>query len=303
MAGINNIYFVYFSGKKLECRIRGKILADSIGDYNPLAPGDLVELEEIDLKQNRGMIIGRLKRENAFRRWNRKRRAPQAVAANIHLLIAVTSPDAPPFRPRFLDRVIITSMKENIPALLVLNKTDLGVGVDVKNRLKSFEEIGVPCILCSALRERGIMELQRVIANKLVALVGQSGVGKSSLLNRLIPGINQRTDAISVKYNRGKHTTPLASLVLCNDKAGIIDTPGIRAIDLFDIGSEELKNYFPDFAPYSTDCEYHGCLHLQEPGCRVISAVESGNIHQDRYESYVRIIEDVVLKKGVYGDG
>jgi ribosome biogenesis GTPase len=289
-SGINNIYLVFADNKEWECRIKGKVLKEVKGEYNPIAVGDRVTIEINPHMENHALIISRLKRRNSFIRWNKKRRAPQTVAANIDLLVAVVSPESPPFRPRFVDRVLVAAW-EQFPVLIVLNKSDQKIDPSTMERLEDFDRLGYPFHLCSAKTGEGVEELRRIVSGKIVAFVGQSGVGKSSILNRMHPGLKLRVGEVSAKYNRGRHTTNSAVMIPVDDWT-LIDTPGIREIEVHEVDVADLQYAFPDFQPFARDCAFQPCMHDKEPECAVRDAVGK-SIHPDRYESYLRILADL----------
>jgi ribosome biogenesis GTPase len=286
----------------VECRIKGKQLSGTAKGYNPLAPGDRVRLR-VDDRTGLGMIEERLHRKNEFVRWNRKRNAIQTIAANLDLLVAIASPVEPPFRPRFLDRVSVAAELGEIPFALVLNKTDQGVPQEVRDRLESFRALGYAVLETSAASRRGVGELEKWIEGREVGFLGQSGVGKSSLLNAMAPEIGARVGEVSRKYNRGRHTTTLAVRVpLPEFASGVIDTPGIREIDLYAFPREQLAWGFPEMKEEIPNCRIPGCTHLHEPDCAVIAALERGAIDPDRYESYQRIMVDHEISRKLAGE-
>ena len=299
--GINNIYTVKenHSGDIFQCRFKGKVLRDEEGEfirdvYNPLTPGDRVEFEKDEGHPGQGMITLRLRRDNWFCRLNIKRRTPQFIAANIDYLLCFTSVKNPPFRPRFLDRVLISAERGGVRPVVVVNKTDLGMDEETEERLAHYRLMGFEIFLCSAVTGEGLDELNRFIGPSRIAVFGQSGVGKSTLLNALEPGIDLKTAELSDKYDRGKHTTNYSLMIDRAEGGAIIDTPGIRQLFLWSVEKEELGHYFSEMEPYWRDCRFSGCSHREEPGCRVRQAVEEGAIHPDRYESYLRIYEELV---------
>lgn len=300
--GINNIYTVAVADRKLQCRIKGKILKTNKRQYNPIAVGDLVEVAPDPYSQDQGWIINRKERSSSLERWNKKRRASQVLAANAELLICTTSTGNPPFRPRFIDRLIISAEIGNLIPVVLLNKCDLGVEAAVRERVEVWEKNGYRVIRCSALTGEGISELEEVIKGKTAVFVGQSGVGKSSILNCLEPEIKLKVGEISNKYDRGVHTTNYAVMIPRNKNTNIIDTPGIREFEVTGITQWDLHGFFPEFSPWNTECAYSSCLHIDEPDCAVKDALERGDIHPDRYTSYVYLFNDLSdFQKGFYG--
>ena len=283
-----------------QCRIKGKVLKNAEGFYNPIAPGDIVEIED-------GHIVALEKRRNLFARFNQKGQAPQILAANVDLVLCVTSPASPPFRPRFLDRVLLQADAAGIQAAIICNKYDLannanGEGdndpdlLDTEERLSDFERIGFPVLRISAHSGEGMDDFRRLIAGKFSVLVGQSGVGKSSIIKTLIPDIEIKTGAINKKFDRGNHTTTQPVLLdIPNITARIIDTPGIRRFIPSGISPNEVILYMREFAPLAGKCSYGlSCSHRTEPGCKIMEAVHAGVIHEDRYESFLRTYDDLL---------
>ncbi len=291
LTGINNIFTVHSDNNLYLCEIKGKFLGGLENVYNPLAAGDIVKFAVDEISDNKGMIVERLKRRNEFSRWNNKRNAPQTIAANIDYLICVASSGNPPFRPRFIDRVLVMA-ESNIKVLIVLNKSDLGIDEQIKIRMEDYKSIGYNYISCSAETGENIDKLKKIISGNVSAFVGQSGVGKSTLLNVLYPGHELKTGPVSIKHDRGRHTTNYSRLIF-EDNGGFIDTPGIREIEIFGIKQDELGFHFSEFSAYSKNCKFQPCRHNNEPECSVIQAVEDGHIHPDRYESYLRILNSL----------
>jgi ribosome biogenesis GTPase len=300
--GINTIYTVLAGGKRLQCRIKGKQLKESRRSYNPIAPGDIVEVTPDALSANEGMINDVSSRRTRLVRWNKKGRAPQILAANADIAFCVTSPSAPPFRPRFIDRLIVAAETGGLVPLILMNKCDLSCPKAVSERLAYYRRMGYRVLSCSALTGQGIGELAETLRSRTAVFVGQSGVGKSSLLNALAPGIDLRVGDLSKKHDRGNHTTNFSVLLPLQAGLRIIDTPGIRELELAEVLPEEVGFHFRDFTPYMQSCSYQPCLHDDEPGCAVAAAVQHGEIHYDRYESYLRILQELrETRKAAHG--
>ncbi|QEN05791.1 ribosome small subunit-dependent GTPase A [Thiospirochaeta perfilievii] len=290
--GMNNIFNVLVDGKRIECRIKGKVLKDRTKAYNPLASGDIVTIELDPINENFGLILSREDRKNHFSRWNKKRNAPQIIAANVDQVICVCSPESPPFRPRFIDRAIISAENGGIKPIVVLNKIDQNISKEVENRLEGYRELGYEILRVSAKNGENIEKLRSILKSKTTAFVGQSGVGKSTLLNSLNPELMLRVGEVSEKFNRGKHTTCYAVMVPLEDYT-IIDTPGIRELNLFGVDPSVLSHFFPEFDMYWGDCKFKGCTHTHEPGCAIKKAIEDGNINEDRFKGYNSIISEL----------
>jgi ribosome biogenesis GTPase len=312
--GSRNIFTVRLDdgGVYCECRIKGKVLTGA-AYYNPLAPGDRVRVEIGEGSPPPVLITGVLERRSIFTRKNQKalgtnRAAAQILAANADLVLAVTSPGSPPFRPRFLDRVLVQADAAGIAAAIVCNKQDLLAGedkeirLDVEERLEDFRRIGYPVLFVSAKTGAGVAELLEFIRGRYSALVGQSGVGKSSIVNALLPSAAARVGRLNEKYDRGNHTTALAEIIeIPGDGSAetlIIDTPGIRRFVPHGIKAGELIFHMREFAPLAGRCSYGlSCTHRSEPGCKILEAVAAGIIHEDRYDSFLRIAEELAEER------
>lgn len=277
----------------MQCRIKGKVLREASRSYNPIAPGDIVEVIPDRLDPHEGLICDVKKRRTSLTRWNKKGRAPQVLAANADFAVCVTSPSTPPFRPRFIDRLIVAASAGGLTPVVLLNKCDLECPAETMERLDHYARMGYTVHSCSALTGQGIPELRGILQGRTAVFVGQSGVGKSSVLNALAPNLELRVGDVSAKHDRGSHTTNYASLLILDGGLRIIDTPGVRELELADILPEEVGFHFKDFSPHSEECEFQPCLHAGEPGCAVMTAVEQGMIHPDRYESYRRILQEL----------
>lgn len=310
--GTNNVFCVECDdGKMRACSLKGKKVKTERQFYNPLAPGDRVQVEEDSLSEKKGQILELCERKNSFSRWNVKGQKPQLLAANLDFLILVTTPAEPPFRPRFLDRELIQGEAQNLSPIIVVNKFDLAQELPLEEksefeaRLENWERLGYEVKRISAKTGEGLMDLAEMLQGKRSVLVGHSGVGKSSLVNRLDNSVVLKTGSLSKKYGRGAHTTTKGTLVhlTLNEAftggmkgvlADIIDTPGIRRFMLSEIPQSDVALYFREFRPLLGKCKFGAsCTHTCESGCKILEAVESGAILSDRYESFRRITEEI----------
>ena len=305
LSGANNFFAVRTpEGNVVRCSIKGKKLKEIRGDYNPLAPGDTVDIEYDTLHPDQGQITALIPRRNGFARWNQKTRSPQLLAANIDLLLCVTTPANPPFRPRFTDRTLVQAAAEDIPTLIIVNKIDLGIPESIRERIRDWQRIGIQVCEVSAKTGEGLESLARLLSGKTCAVTGQSGVGKSSLLNSLDPSLALKTADISFKYDRGIHTTTqgifLPMTFTAHDGTqlsfNIIDTPGIRHFALWGIKPEEIIFYFPEMEKAAIQCAFGlSCSHIHERGCRILEELSAGHIHPDRYESWRSMHDELEL--------
>lgn len=300
LGGTNNQFEIECDdGSVRLCPIKGKILRECEGFYNPLAPGDRVVYAEDAHDGARGQVVSLVPRRNHFVRWNQKGNAPQLLASNLDLIVIVTTPSEPPFRPRFVDRALVQAEAEHIAPLVLVNKNDLAVDPDTTERLTDWARLGYEVMTVSAKTGDGMDELAETLAGKISAFVGQSGVGKSSLLNALDERLALRTGGLSEKFGRGSHTTTKGMLFhLPPDAKGrcasIIDTPGVRRFILHDIPAKDLALYFREMEPLVGSCSWgHSCSHRNEPGCKILEAVYAGVIHEQRYESWLRIRDEI----------
>ncbi len=314
LSGSNNVFEIECDDKDDDgnsiirnCSFKSKRLKLDTRYYNPLAPGDRVKIEIEDVQDEKGQILSLVPRNNAFIRWNVKGRAPQLLAANLDYIILVTTPAEPEFRPRFIDRELVQAEYQNLTPIILVNKYDLPEAQepDFQNRLSIWEELGYKVLRISAKSGEGLTELAELITGKLSALVGQSGVGKSSLVNVLDNSCVLKTGSLSRKYGKGSHTTTKGTLIhiplnesivggVQNAYASIIDTPGVRRFVLNDIAADELALYFREFEPLIGKCKFGtNCKHESEPGCKILEAVEAGVITEERFESWQRIREEI----------
>ena len=276
-------------GKKYACRIRGKIRLEGIRETNPVTVGDRVEFEMGD-----NMITSILPRENHILRASVKKTGHSNVlAANVDQVMIIASLSFPRTSLGFIDRVTVAAEAFRIPQVIVFNKTDL-LGEEERGRLASvmelYQSVGVRCLSLSALHD-DVRSVQELLQSKVTLLTGHSGVGKSTLLNRIAPDIRQKTGEVSGFSEKGIHTTTFAEMFQLGPGTFIIDTPGIREWGLTDMSQEEISDYFPEMRDRRLECRFGPrCIHLQEPKCAIIAAVEKGEIAMSRYESYVSMV-------------
>ena len=289
--GINNRYSVYAEGVLCECTLKGKRLDTGVREYTALSPGDSVEFTPLAGDRHHGVVVRRLERNSEFARWNTKRNCTQVFAANINLVVCVASVSEPPFRHRFIDRVLVSAEWFGVESLVVVNKADLPIEGETLQYLASLEGAGYRVLLTSALTGTGIETLGKQLAARRCVMVGQSGVGKSSLINVLVPDANLKVAEISRKYGKGVHTTRFGRLIATPDEGWIVDIPGIREIELVPEIANVLGECFIEFAPYIDDCRLPDCTHTHEPECGVIDAVAEGSVAAGRYESYYTLSE------------
>ncbi|MCL2215102.1 MAG: ribosome small subunit-dependent GTPase A [Treponema sp.] len=292
--------------QELECRIKGKVLKTDNDIYNPVAPGDIVIIER-QKNSKSAMIISVEERRNCFSRFNQKGKTSQLLAANIDLVLCGCSPCSPPFRPRFLDRVLLQAEIAGIEAAVICNKIDLYDGdPDTDERLEEYSRIGYKLIRVSVKTGEGIEKLRREITGKTCVLTGQSGVGKSSIINALSPELYIKEGQINDKYDRGVHTTTMSVMFELKDasqdesspKTRIIDTPGVRRFIPDGISAQDVITYMREFSQLSGKCSFGlSCSHRVERGCKILEAVSAGIIHEDRYESFLRITDDITGKE------
>ncbi|GBD92290.1 putative ribosome biogenesis GTPase RsgA [bacterium BMS3Abin04] len=251
---------------------------------------------------NVGVIEGIKDRKNYLSRKTprikglsfRGQRFEQIIASNLDKLFLVSSVDEPKFNNKVIDRIIVAAESSQIDVVLVINKIDLLIEQSYIVEWKHlYEGIGYKVVLSSAAEGAGIDELLLMLKNKVNIFWGQSGVGKSSLLNKMFPQLNFKVGDISEYSNKGKHTTVTSNMVKVSEGTYIIDTPGIREIDPYGIKKEDLGHYFREFLPFIHNCKFNSCTHYHEPGCAVHKAVEDEKISIERYESYLSMLATV----------
>jgi ribosome biogenesis GTPase / thiamine phosphate phosphatase len=272
----------------VTCHLRGRLKQGKhVGDI--AAVGDRVQISY--QTDGTGSIESIEARRSALVRLDPRPQGvyQQVILANPDQAVFVFACDRPAPRLRMLDRFLVIAEKQGLPAVIVANKIDL-VGLEQAEKLFGFyPPIGYPVIYACAKSGQGVEELRERLTGKVSALAGPSGVGKSSLLNAIQPGLGLAVREISEAFQKGRHTTTVRQLFPLEGGGYVADTPGMRSLALWDTEPEELDGYFPDLAPLVAACQFNDCHHKTEPGCAVRAAVEAGRVHPQRYDSYLRL--------------
>ncbi|WCT12168.1 ribosome small subunit-dependent GTPase A [Mucilaginibacter jinjuensis] len=279
-------------GDVVDCRIKGKFRIKGITTTNPIAVGDRVEFEA-EPDQATGVITKLHDRKNyIIRKSINLSKQAQIIAANLDQAILVVTLASPRTSLGFIDRFLVTAEAYDIPARLVFNKLDLfsDEGLEILDEYKQvYESIGYPCFQVSAIEGTNILDLKAQLKDRITLFTGHSGVGKSSLMNAILPELSLRTSQVSDWSDKGTHTTTFAEMFELPEGGFIIDTPGIRELGIIDIEKQELGHFFPEMRERMHDCRFNNCRHINEPGCAVLAALENGEIEPSRYESYLSI--------------
>lgn len=274
-------------GNQLRCAVRRVLKNLSTTQRHVVVTGDSVRVERHG--SNQGWIVRIEPRSSELCRTSKNRR--HVIASNIDQIMVVTSAAEPSIKPNLIDRILATAEQNGIEAGICINKCDLIAPEKLQPLIGSYAQMGYRVFMLSAAEGWGIESLNGWIANKSSAVIGQSGVGKSSLLNCLIPGLDQRVQAVSNENQKGKHTTTTAEWFRIDAQTSIIDTPGVRQFQLWDIVPAELTGLFRDLRPFASHCRYPDCSHHHEDTCAVKDAVADGRLDPRRYDSYLQILD------------
>jgi len=293
--------YVVRSGNTIfECRIKGKLRIKGIRTTNPLTVGDVVDFEIQNETSESGLPMGVIttlqpRKNYIIRKSVNLSKESHIIAANIDLAFIVATVNYPVTPASFIDRFLVTAEAYNIPVLLIISKIDLYSAEEMEKVNEWFgiyTEIGYKCIGTSTKTMQGIDELKEMMRNKTSVFAGYSGVGKSSLINTIDSNLDLKTGIISDAHQSGKHTTSFSEMFELEMGGYIIDTPGIRSFGMIDMKEDDISHFFPEIFKVSEHCRFYNCTHSHEPGCAVISAVENGEIHQSRYQSYLSIFNE-----------
>jgi ribosome biogenesis GTPase len=282
-------------GNTVNCKMRGVLRLKGLRCTNPVAVGDRVQVED---KGGDAPVVGEIepRRNYIIRRASNLSKEFQIIAANLDQAVLVATLTNPETSTTFIDRFLATAEAYQVPAVLVFNKIDLLDTDEWHKRLDElkalYESIGYPVVTISAATGEGADALRAQLAGKMSLLSGNSGVGKSSIINLLVPDVHVRVGDVSQTHHKGMHTTTFSELLDLPDGGAIIDTPGVKAFGTIDFERAEVAHYFPEIFKISDDCRFNNCTHTHEPGCAVLAAVEQGLIAPSRFTSYLSILDE-----------
>lgn len=282
-------------GQLFECKVKGNFRLKGIRSTNPVAVGDRVTITP-GADGVTALIDGIEDRRNyIIRRASNLSKQSHIIAANVDLAALVVTVSHPETSTTFIDRFLASAEAYRVPVLLIFNKTDLYDEADqryLQALTTLYQQIGYTCLSCSAAHGEGLDEIRQHLSDRVTLLSGNSGVGKSTLLNALIPDAGAKTSEISTAHDTGMHTTTFSQMFFLPDGGSIIDTPGIKGFGTFDMERTEVAHYFREIFQTGAECRFSDCTHTHEPGCAVLKAVEEHYIAQSRYTSYLSMLED-----------
>ena len=278
-----------------RCRLKGKFKIQGIKTSNPIAVGDRVVFETDGEEEGCGIISKIEPRENyIIRKSVHKTAHGHILAANVDQAVLIATYTFPRTSIGFIDRFLVTAESFRIPVKLIFNKADLLKPAEkeiVDQWCKLYNSLGYECLYTSAEDGTGIEEFRNLLKEKVSLIAGHSGVGKSSLVNKIAPDLNLSTMEVSTFANKGVHTTTFATMFQLAENSYIIDSPGIKELGLIDVEKEEISHFFPEMRDYFNKCKFHNCIHVNEPKCAVIEAMIEGKIAESRYKSYLSMLD------------
>ncbi len=280
-------------GDTVKCRMRGKLRLKGVRSTNPVVVGDRIRAEQDE--EGCGVITEIEPRRNyIIRRASNLSKESHIIAANIDRALLLVTLFAPVTAPEFIDRFLVTCEAYRVPATILLGKADLAAeDPEAVAQFKAvYEGAGYPVIEVSSVTGAGIEEVRTLLEGRTTLLAGNSGVGKSTLVGTIEPGLDVRVGSISESHLKGRHTTTFSTMYPLSSGGFLIDTPGIKGFGLIDIEEAELWHYFPEMMRLAPECRYYNCTHVHEPGCAVRAAVEAGKMAWSRYESYLKMLDE-----------
>jgi len=288
-------YIVKTDNELINCKLRGKFKTKGIVSTNPVAVGDKVDFTILK-EENTGFITKLHDRKNVIIRKsiNLSRKA-HIIAANIDMAFLIITLKQPKTSSIFIDRYLVSAQAYNIPIQLVFNKIDIYNEQDIEEMdilISIYDKIGYSSIKISAKTKEGIEKFTELLKNKISVISGNSGVGKSTLINTINPNLKLKTDEISDYHQKGKHTTTFSEMFELQKDMYVVDTPGIKGFGLVDLEEENLSTYFPEMLKLQGKCKYYNCTHTHEPNCAILKAVENKDISKSRYKSYLSLLQD-----------
>lgn len=282
-------------GQSVECCVKGNFRIKGIKSTNPVAVGDYVTITApdgdgisyiTDIEERRNYIV---------RRSPNLSKQSHILACNLDMCLLIVTISHPETSTVFIDRFLVTAQAYRVPVTILVNKCDLHDAEDCRKAgelIRLYRSIGYACLQCDSLHGEGLDAVRDILKDRVTLVSGNSGVGKSTLINSLLPGLGLRTGAISDKHDTGMHTTTFSEMYQLPEGGWIIDTPGVKGFGMFDMKQEEVSHYFPEIFECSKECRYGNCTHTSEPGCAVKEAVETGKINPSRYASYLSVMDD-----------
>lgn len=286
-------------GRDVESKVKGNFRLKDIRSTNPVAVGDRVEID-INKEGTAFICVIEERKNYIIRRASNLSKQSHIIAANLDQAMLIVTVNYPITTTVFIDRFLATAEAYRVPVKLVFNKIDRYNTQDkeyLEALINLYTSIGYPCSTLCARSEEGLDALKAELKDKITLLSGHSGVGKSTIINKLIPGVNLKTGDISEYHNKGMHTTTFSEMISLPDGGYLIDTPGIKGFGTIEMQGAEIAHYFPEIFRFSSECKFNNCSHRHEPGCSVLQALDEHYISESRYKSYLSILDDKEEKK------